>query len=117
MRTAMNHMPIVAAAVAAAFLLASPGAALAQAPGGKQTSEFTAQKKKKKAAPKRAPTRIVVRRALPYNLDHSPYPRVDDVSWPGRGAVRLCRSWLAPEYRPSGTVIVPRQQCWWQPRR
>jgi hypothetical protein len=29
-------------------------------------------------------------------------------------ARRHCRSWLAQEYRPSGTVIVPRMQCWWQ---
>jgi hypothetical protein len=111
MRTAMDHLPI--AVLATAFLLAWPGAAPAQAPGGKQASEFTAQKKKK-AAPKRAPTRIVVRRPLPYNLDHSPYPRPDDVSWPGPNAVRLCRSWLAPEYRASGTVIVPHMRCWWQ---
>jgi hypothetical protein len=26
---------------------------------------------------------------------------------------RHCRSWLVKEYRVSGTVIVPRQQCWW----
>lgn len=26
---------------------------------------------------------------------------------------RHCRAWLAQEYRVSGTVIVPRQQCWW----
>ena len=110
----MNHLPI--ALVAAALVLASPGAASAQAPGVKQASEFTAQKKKKKAAPKRAPTRIIVRRPLPYNLDHSPYPRPDDVSWPGPGAVRLCRAWLAREHRPSGTVIVPRQRCWWARR-
>ncbi|MEP7030271.1 MAG: hypothetical protein ABI830_04990 [Pseudolabrys sp.] len=31
-----------------------------------------------------------------------------------RNATRHCRSWLAKEYRVSGTVIVPRQQCWWQ---
>jgi hypothetical protein len=29
-------------------------------------------------------------------------------------ARRNCRSWLAQEFRPSGTVIVPRMQCWWQ---
>ncbi len=29
-------------------------------------------------------------------------------------ARRHCRSWLAQEFRPSGTVIVPRMQCWWQ---
>jgi hypothetical protein len=33
---------------------------------------------------------------------------------PGPNAVRQCRAWLAPEYRPSGTVIVPRMHCWWE---
>jgi hypothetical protein len=27
--------------------------------------------------------------------------------------VRDCRAWLAPERRPSGTVIVQRMRCWW----
>ena len=29
-------------------------------------------------------------------------------------SVRQCRSQLVKEYRPSGTVIVPRMQCWWE---
>jgi hypothetical protein len=29
-------------------------------------------------------------------------------------AKRQCRAWLVKEYRVSGTVIVPRQQCWWE---
>ena len=33
---------------------------------------------------------------------------------PGPYAKRYCRSWLAQEYRVSGTVIVPRMQCWWR---
>jgi hypothetical protein len=32
----------------------------------------------------------------------------------GPNAKRQCRFWLAQEYRVSGTVIVPRQQCWWE---
>jgi hypothetical protein len=35
-------------------------------------------------------------------------------SYPGPDAVRQCTSWLATEYRPSGTVIVPRMHCWWE---
>jgi len=35
--------------------------------------------------------------------------------YPGPNAVRQCTSWLAQEARPSGTVIVPRMQCWWEP--
>jgi hypothetical protein len=33
---------------------------------------------------------------------------------PPPAAKRYCRSWLAQEFRPSGTVIVPQMQCWWQ---
>ena len=29
-------------------------------------------------------------------------------------AKRHCEAWLATEYRVSGTVIVPRERCWWQ---
>jgi hypothetical protein len=36
-------------------------------------------------------------------------------SYPGPDAVRQCTAWLATEHRPSGTVIVPRQHCWWEP--
>jgi hypothetical protein len=32
----------------------------------------------------------------------------------GPNAKRQCRAWLVKEYRVSGTVIVPRQQCWWE---
>jgi hypothetical protein len=28
-------------------------------------------------------------------------------------AVRTCNSWYEQEYRPSGTVIVPRMRCHW----
>ena len=29
-------------------------------------------------------------------------------------SVRQCRAKLVKEYRPSGTVIVPRMTCWWE---
>ena len=29
-------------------------------------------------------------------------------------AVRQCRAWYVQEARPSGVVIVPRMQCWWE---
>ena len=32
----------------------------------------------------------------------------------GPNARRVCRSWLATEYHPSGTVLTPQMQCWWQ---
>jgi hypothetical protein len=32
---------------------------------------------------------------------------------PNRRLVRLCEDWLDVEYRPSGTVIVPKMRCRW----
>jgi hypothetical protein len=32
---------------------------------------------------------------------------------PGRLLYRRCVGWLAVEHRLSGTVIVPRERCWW----
>ena len=38
------------------------------------------------------------------------YPRY----YPGRNAVRECSVAYVQEYRPSGTVIVPRMTCHWR---
>jgi hypothetical protein len=34
--------------------------------------------------------------------------------FPGRNAVRDCTATYVQEYRPSGTVIVPRMNCYWR---
>jgi hypothetical protein len=39
------------------------------------------------------------------------YPRYN----PGPNAVRDCTATYVQEYRPSGTVITPRMNCWWRP--
>jgi lipoprotein-anchoring transpeptidase ErfK/SrfK len=39
------------------------------------------------------------------------YPRYN----PGPNAVRDCNATYVQEYRPSGTVIVPRMSCYWRP--
>jgi hypothetical protein len=38
------------------------------------------------------------------------YPRY----YPGRNAVRDCTATYVQEFRPSGTVIVPRMNCYWR---
>lgn len=35
-------------------------------------------------------------------------------SYPGPNAVRVCNAHYEQEYRPSGTVIVPRMHCYWR---
>lgn len=32
---------------------------------------------------------------------------------PGPNSVRICNAWYEQEYRPSGTVVVPRMRCYW----
>ena len=33
---------------------------------------------------------------------------------PGASSKRYCRFWLVQQYRASGPVIAPQQQCWWR---
>ncbi len=39
------------------------------------------------------------------------YPRRTQ---PGPNSKRQCRAQLVKEYRASGTVIVPKMNCWWE---
>jgi hypothetical protein len=58
---------------------------------------------------KRPPTRL---RVTPnyYDEENRVYPRYN----PGPDAVRECNATYVQEYRPSGTVIVPRMSCYWR---
>ena len=98
-----------AAFLAAFFGLLLPGAAAqAQtAPAGVRAAP---------AAPTdvSAQQRRVIRRVPVYPRDQwvpDVYPRY----YPGRNAVRDCSATYVQEYRPSGTVITPRMNCYWRP--
>jgi hypothetical protein len=112
---------VIISAMGGALLgLASINVAGAQTvPGGRNSpamatessaTEFSAQSR-----PVRARTRIRVTPAYPYRTFSTDYPVPYKYEYPGPGAVRQCASWLRPEYRLSGTVIVPKMQCWWEP--
>jgi hypothetical protein len=60
------------------------------------------------ASPKvrRPPTRL---RVQPYYHQDDVYPHYN----PGPNAVRVCNATYVQEFRPSGTVIVPRMSCYW----
>ena len=45
-----------------------------------------------------------------YEWEPDVYPRYN----PGPNAVRDCTATYVQEYRPSGTVIVPRMNCYWR---
>jgi hypothetical protein len=56
---------------------------------------------------RRPPTRL---RVHPYYYQQEDvYPHYN----PGPNAVRVCNATYVQEYRPSGTVIVPRMSCYW----
>ncbi|MEX0752661.1 MAG: hypothetical protein WD073_07015 [Xanthobacteraceae bacterium] len=100
---------------AAAIMLGFPGSGpLSAAPFATQMSQVrspAAAYTLVQAKPaKRAPPRVTVTPRQPAaTLYPSPYP----YAYPGPGYARACTSWLEPEARPSGTVIVPRLRCWW----
>jgi len=48
-------------------------------------------------------------RVTPYYQEQDVYPHY----YPGPDAVRVCNAHYVQEFRPSGTVIVPRMSCYW----
>ena len=103
-------MRIVTAAWLAALVgLLLPGAdALAQtAASGARTAQAASTDT---SAQQR---RRVIRRVPVYPLEPwrpDVYPRYN----PGPNAVRECAATYVQEYRPSGTVITPRMNCYWR---
>jgi len=104
-------MRIVTAAILAAFVGLSMTGAVAQAqtsPSGMRTAQ---------AAPTDTSAqqrRRVIRRVPVYPREEwrpPVYPQYN----PGRNAVRDCTATYVQEYRPSGTVITPRMNCYWRP--
>ena len=102
----------VLVAFAGAFALPAAEASAQTAPQAMRTtqapqagiSEASAQRRVK-----RPPTRL---RVYPlYEWEPDVYPRYN----PGPNAVRECNATYVQEYRPSGTVIVPRMSCHWRP--
>jgi hypothetical protein len=102
---------VLSLAFAGTFLLPAAGAQAQAAPQPRvvQASQppgpdISAQSRRVR----RPPTRI---RVYPrYNPDDV-YPRY----FPGRNAVRDCTATYVEEFRPSGTVITPRLNCFWRP--
>jgi hypothetical protein len=76
-------------------------------------SDVSAQNRRQR----RTNLRIIVRPPAvgPPRFGFDEFPRAYPYDWPGPGFVRDCVGWLEPEWRPSGTVIVPRRRCAWVP--
>ena len=99
-------------AFAGSFVLPAAGTSAQTAPPGTRTvwssrpvtTEASAQRRVR-----RPTTRL---RVYPqYEWVPDVYPRYN----PGPNAVRDCNATYVQEFRPSGTVIVPRMSCFWRP--
>ena len=100
--------------VTVAVLAALAGLSLAGTTAQAQTASSTVRVAQ--AAPSVDPTyqrRKPLRRVPIYRDEWEPnvYPRYN----PGPNAVRDCTATYVQEYRPSGTVITPRMNCYWRP--
>ena len=103
-------MRIVTATLLAAFVgFLLPGAvAQAQtAPSGIRTAQTVPTDTS--AQRRRAIRRVPIYRREEWRPDV--YPQYN----PGPNAVRDCTATYVQEYRPSGTVITPRMNCYWRP--
>jgi hypothetical protein len=89
--------------------LQSPETALAQsAAQARPSTELRATELSAQQRVQRQPRRL---RIYPHYNTDGVYPRYN----PGPNAKRECTATYVQEYRPSGTVIVPRMNCWWRP--
>jgi hypothetical protein len=99
-------LPVADAGMAQALAQTAPQSNVAAAKTAAAT-DISAQRRVRPRA------RIRVQPLYPYRRYHSFYPLPYDVEYPGPNARRECTARYITEYRPSGTVVVPRMNCWW----
>jgi len=101
------------AAALAAAAISMPGIANAQSPDrvahapARATPTVATDLSAQRRTGQRSPTRL---RIHPRYTPDGVYPRYN----PGPNAVRDCTATYVQEFRPSGTVIVPRMNCFWR---
>jgi hypothetical protein len=103
----VSVMARIAAMTILALLAASPATAAQAEPA--QPVIKLAQAGSPDAPPRRVYRPQARLRVTPNYDPDSIYPHYN----PGPNAVRVCNAHYVQEYRPSGTVIVPRMSCYW----
>ena len=102
------RMTAAGLAVGAAVLLlpvTMPSAGSAQAQTAARSTDHAAPSEMSAQTRKRRPRVRIYRED-----ERGVYPSHN----PGPGAVRECAAHYVQEFRPSGTVIVPRMNCYWR---
>src|SRR5258707_13352119 len=105
-------MRIVTVATLAALAGSSLSGASVQAQtavAGVRAAQATTQAATDASAQRRRLRRVPIYR--PDHWEPDVIPRYN----PGPNAVRSCTATYVQEYRPSGTVITPRMNCYWRP--
>jgi len=102
----MNRFGVVAILTALAGVFVFP-AATAGAQSVSSSVQVAQAVPQDLTAPRRRPQARL--RVTPYEQE-GVYPHYN----PGPNAVRVCNATYVQEYRPSGTVIVPRMTCYWR---
>jgi len=101
---------VALSAALAGFLLPVAAAPAQMAPAGVRTTQASTLAVTDVSSQRRRPLRRVpIYRSNQWEPDV--YPRYN----PGPNAVRDCTATYVQEYRPSGTVITPRMNCYWRP--
>jgi hypothetical protein len=96
-------------ATCAGFLLTGTATQAQTVPAGVRTAQASTPAVTDASAQRRRPLRRVpIYR--PDQWEPDVYPRYN----PGPNAVRDCTATYVREYRPSGTVITPRMNCYWR---
>src|ERR1700692_1899981 len=104
----------ILAAFAGTFVLPASGTEAQTAPPGMRTvqpAQPGATEPRPQRGIRRPTTRLRVYPQYQYEWVPDVYPRYN----PGPNAVRDCNATYVQEFRPSGTVIVPRMSCFWRP--
>jgi hypothetical protein len=111
-RTAARSAALAGVMTAAFSLAATPTWAQTASPGIKlaQASPPVATDASGPARVRRPLRRLPIYPRYQQEPDDGVYPRYN----PGPNAVRDCTATYVQEYRPSGTVIVPRMNCFWR---
>ena len=104
---AMKRIGMAAIGVALAVSVAWPAERVAaQSASGIKVAQAAPQDTR---VPRRVYRPVPRLRVTPYYEPEGVYPHYN----PGPDAVRVCNAHYVQEFRPSGTVIVPRMSCYW----
>ena len=105
----MKRIMAAALFAAASIGVLLPGAEV-QAQSAKAEARLGQAAPSDTVAPRRRLRRVPIYRSEPDHWEPDVIPRYN----PGPNAVRSCTATYVQEYRPSGTVITPRMNCYWR---